>query len=261
MTDFRILIVEDDPAVCLVLTQMIVREGHRPDVAIHGLNALRLLTENRYDLVLLDLFVEPVGGLEVLKLARQQDPDIVGIIITGHSSLESAVEALRLGAFDYILKPFAVNAVARRVSEGLQHRAEAVRRRRLIGDIDRLRRTLQEFETETETDSDASVTQGLVRSGDLSIDPYRRTATLGERSLNLTTTEFDMLVSLVRSAPAALSPRELIAGSLGYESSDAEARELVKWHVYQLRRKLEPDPSNPRYIKNVRYKGYVWVGS
>jgi DNA-binding NtrC family response regulator len=108
MTDFRILIVEDDPIVRSILTQMVVREGYQPDVAVHGLDALRLLTENRYDLALLDLFMEPVGGLEVLKLARQQDPDVVVIIITAHSSLESAVEALRLGAFDYIFKPFSL---------------------------------------------------------------------------------------------------------------------------------------------------------
>ncbi len=100
----------------------------------------------------------------------------------------------------------------------------------------------------------------FLRAGKLVVDKHHRTATFDGRLLELTTTEFNILVCLVESAPKPVSARQIINIALGYDLDDSEAGELAKWHIHQLRQKVEPDPATPVYIKTVRYQGYLWGG-
>lgn len=256
----HILIVDDEANIRFVLEHTLRHEGYKIDAAANGADALKRLSEKAYDLLLLDLHMEPISGLEVFNHAREQDPDLVVIILTAYSSIESAVEALRLGAFDYLFKPAKPDAIRRRVREGLHHRRQALRRRQVMAHIDNLRQVLNTLDSPDAPSAPPQAGARFIRSGNLTIDCHHRLVTLGNRLLELTTTEFDLLVSLVKAAPRPLSARQLVNHALGYDSDDTEARSLIKWHIHHLRRKIEPDPAHPRYIKTVRHKGYLWSG-
>ncbi len=260
MTPPQILIVDDEPNIRFTLKRALRHENYHIDTAANGAEALRKLAEAPlpYDLLLLDLNMEPVDGIQVLQAVRAQDPDIIVIILTAYASIESAVSALRLGAFDYLIKPTGPTAIRQCVSEGLQQRRKAIQRRQLLTQIETLRQTLNALETPPDLPASPAVDARFIRSGNLIIDRHRRQAALDDRPLDLTTTEFDLLLCLVDAAPNPLSPRNLVNCVLGYDCDEREARETIKWHIHRLRRKIEPNPARPCYIKTVRHKGYLW---
>ncbi|MEJ2749916.1 MAG: response regulator transcription factor [Anaerolineae bacterium] len=254
----RLLIIDNETNIRFTLERALRREGYDLDLAADGTEALRKLARQSYDLLLLDLHLGDVNGLEVLGAARRQDEDVIVIILTGHSSLESAVEALRLGAFDYLFKPTMPDVIRQRVREGLLQRQQVLQRRQIQVQIDLLRQTLHDLEASTPAIHSVDADGRFLHSGPLTIDRHHRVATLNGRLLDLTTTEFNILVCLVEASPQPLMPRQLLKYALGYESDDVEARDTIKWHIHHLRRKIEPDPHQPRYIKTIRYKGYFW---
>lgn len=255
----KILIVDDESNVRFVLEHTLRNEGYLLDTAADGVDALEKIHQQRFDLLLLDLQMSPIGGIQVLQTLRQQDADTVVIILTAHGSMESAVEGLRLGAFDYLFKPADPETIRRRVREGLAQRAQSLRRQQLMTQVDGLRRALVEMESEAEKPVLPAEIRFL-RSGKLVIDRHHRVTTFNGRLLELTTAEFNLLACLVEAAPGPVSPRQLVNIALGYDSEEVEAREIVKWHIHHLRQKIEPDPSTPCYIKTVRYQGYLWSG-
>ncbi len=254
----RILIADDEENIRQVLQRTLQKEGYQVETAANGQEALQKLQQNPYDLLLLDLNMQPVDGLEVLRLAHEKDPDLIVIVLTGHSSLESAVACLRLGAFDYLYKPARADEIRQRVADGLKHRQQIVQRNRLLQQIEALKSALAQLDLELQASPGADPTR-FIRSGELTIDRYHRTATLGNRPLDLTTAEFDLLVCLVQASPQPISAVDLVQCALGYQTYPAEARELIKWHIHRLRRKLETSPNQPRHIKTVRGRGYLWA--
>ncbi|HFE66260.1 MAG TPA: response regulator transcription factor [Chloroflexi bacterium] len=259
MTDrsSSILIADDEENIRFVLQRVLQREGYVVDTAVNGRDALNKLQQRSYDLLLLDLQMEPVSGMELFQTIRELDKNIVVVILTAHGSMDSAIEALRLGAFDYLLKPASPDLIRSRVREGLTEQRKRQRRRRLQQQIEMLQQTLSELEAE-ELSTAPPVDGRFLQSGGLLIDQRRQTAALHGRILNLTTTEFNLLNCLVRRAPEPVSAQELVQCAAGYKAPLPEARELVKWHIHQLRRKIEENPSRPQYIKTIRHKGYLW---
>lgn len=256
----QILIVDDEPNVRFILERCLSHDQYTIDIAAEGTTAIKMLAQKPYDLVLLDLHMEPVDGLEVLNFAREQDPDLVAIILTAYSSIESAVEALRLGAFDYLFKPAKPDTIRQRVKEGVQHRRQALQFRQVMSQIENLRHTLDELAPRIEANIPHGDSQRFVQSGKLVIDRQHRLAALDGQLLDLTTTEFDLLLCIVEATPEPLSPRQLVNCALGYDCDELEARDIAKWHIHHLRRKIEPDPNHLRYIKTIRHKGYMWSG-
>jgi two-component system OmpR family response regulator len=200
----------------------------------------------------------PVDGLQVINALRAKGSDAAVIVITAHSTIESAVEALRLGAFDYLFKPAEPEVIRARVREAVLYARQVNRRSRLLGQVVTLKQSLMELDAESGPIGQAQAPDRFLRRGKLGIDKYHRTAMLEDKVLDLTTAEFDLLLALVEAAPEPLAPRELARRALHYDPQEIEARQTVKYHVHQLRRKLGEDPRNPRYIKTIRYKGYFW---
>ncbi|MBN1666773.1 MAG: response regulator transcription factor [Anaerolineales bacterium] len=258
MQTSRILIVDDEANIRHILERTLRRENYCLEMASSGMEALQKIRENVYDLILLDLFMEPLGGIYVLEELRKIEPDTVVIILTAHGSVDSAVQALRLGAFDYLHKPAAPSIIRQRVQDGLQHRQQALRKRQLVSQIENIRQMLLEIEAQ-EVNLPAIGQRFLVR-GSITIDLHHRSVTLGERLLELTTAEYDFLFCLVEAAPHPIGHCDLVRHALNYECQEREASEITKWHIFQLRQKIEPDPKQPRYIKTVRHKGYLWSG-
>jgi two-component system OmpR family response regulator len=254
----RILIVDDEPGVRFVLEKTLAAEGYRLETADGGEEAIRRIAAADYDVLLLDLKMMPVDGLQVINALRGRGSDAAVIIITAHSTIESAVEALRLGAFDYLFKPAEPELIRQRVREAIVYSRQVTRRARLLGQMESIRQSLLELEPEPGAVGAATAPDRFLRSGKLVVDNYHRSAMLAGRSLDLTTTEFDLLKALVEAAPQALAPRELARRALHYDLPEIEAAQTVKYHIHQLRRKLDDDPRNPKFIKTVRYKGYLW---
>lgn len=255
----HILIADDEPSVCLILERTLLREGYKIETAPDGKTALRVLQQKRFDLILLDLNLGDMSGLSLLKAARQQDEDAVVIILTGQGSLQSAVEALRLGAFDYLFKPALPETIRQRVSEGLAQRQQARQRREILNQIEALRLMLAQL-TPLPNGRIVEASNGrFLRSGPVVVDRHHRIVTYNNTLLDLTSAEFDLLVCLIEAAPEALAPRQLLNCALNYDGDDLEARNTIKWYIHHLRRKIEPEPKNPVHIKTVRHKGYLWI--
>lgn len=255
----QILLVDDEAAVCFVLERTLQREGYTIDVAVSGREALHKLATNTYDLILLDLHMEPIHGLTVFQAVREKDPDMVVLILTANGSLETAIQALRLGAFDYLFKPTEPNTIRQRVEAGLAHRRQLLQQRQIVSQIDQLRLILNQLETKP-TPPPAKTNSCLADKAPLVIDTYHHTVTRDDQLLELTTAEFDLLLCLIKNAAQVMTPQQLVRCALNYNSEHEAAREIIKYHIHNLRRKLEPDPAQSHYIKTVRYKGYMWIG-
>lgn len=256
----KILIVDDEANVRFILERALSKSGYDVDSAADGKEAIEKISKTAYDLLLLDLEMRPVGGMEVLNAVHSLDPDMIVIILTAHSTVESAVKALKLRVFDYLFKPASPDAIRAVVRKGLIQRQQAQRHTQLLSKVEVLRQTFFDLESETNILEEHQNPDRYHKSGKLIIDSQHRIATFDGRTLDLTTTEFNLLAYLVRQAPQPVSPRQLVNHALDYDTEDAEALEIIKWHIHHLRRKIEPDPRRPRLIKTIRYKGYVWSG-
>jgi DNA-binding response OmpR family regulator len=228
------LVVDDEDALRFFIAKTLRRTGHQVTEAASGEEALELLRDTRFDLVMLDLMLGGrVDGLKVLEVARWRWPDTVIMILTAHGSLESAMAAIREGVDGYLLKPVEPAELRQAVREALDRRQDMTR--------------AQEVEPEA----------NVLERGPFSVDLKKHEATVDGSPLDLTPREFTLLVHLMQNADRAISPEELVRVVREYEPLDAfEARDVVKWYIYRLRRKVEPEPSNPRYILNVRGVGY-----
>ncbi len=256
----RILIVDDDPNVRFVLERALRKEKYTLDAATDGRQALAKIEGTPYDLVLLDLQMQPIPGMQVLEAIRRRSPDTAVIILTGHSTVSTAVDALRLGAFDYLFKPVMPDAIRRRVREGLAHREEEQRRTQVLQQVDELREALLALNTQSSQLQEARRSGRFRISGPLTIDTRQHAAILRGRPLDLTTAEYNILLSLIQHAPKEVSPRELVQQALEYDAGESESAEIVRYHIHQLRRKIEQDPQRPRLIRTIRYRGYLWSG-
>ena len=205
-------------------------------MTLSGEEALDRLRETPFELAVLDLKLGGrVDGLRVLEAIRWRWPETVVIILTGHGSLESAMDAIREGVDGYLLKPVEPNEVRQAVQEALDRRGRLARSKEMVKE------------------------EHLLQQGSFSVDLKKHLATLDGRPLDLTPSEFKLLLCLMQNAQRVVSPRELVRAVRGYECEyEWEAREIIKWYIHRLRRKVEPDPSSPRHILNVRGVGYTF---
>ena len=251
----RILIVDDEASIRLTLSTLLKRAGHEVTSAENGEEAVSILERQSFDLLLVDLKMPGMDGMQVVAAARQRQPDIAIIVLTGHGSLETAIDGLHQGVFDYLLKTTEPARVIERVDAGLAARTQQLRQRTLL---DVVGSAVQELRgTPTASDTSGPSTERALIVGALQLDSWRQSATLAGRALPLTPTEFRVLLCLAQRAGAMIPYADLVRCAQGYDADELEAGELIKPHIHHLRQKLEPDPSAPRYILNVRGKGYL----
>jgi DNA-binding response OmpR family regulator len=258
----RILIVDDERPFCDLLRMTLVPEGYAVAVAASGETALAMARQTEYDLALVDLMLGAgINGIQVMQKLREITPDITVIVLTAHASLDTAVQALRQGAHDYLYKPCRLEQLRDSVRKGLLKRRREEQRKKAIDVLERsLRESLEVLRGETPLfdTTPAARDERFLRQGDLVIDRHRRLATMQGDLLPLTTAEFDVLLYLAEQAPRVIAARELAEQALHYQCSDQEAKSIIRWHIYRLRQKLEPTPAAPRHIKNVRGQGYFF---
>jgi DNA-binding response OmpR family regulator len=257
---YDILIVDDEPNVRFIMERTLNQANYTITYADNGAEALSLLAEKSYQVLLLDLHMQPISGIQVLADLRKNNHETEVIILTGYSDLESAIDALRLGAFDYLIKPVQPDILRQRVATALKRYDQNLYKSRLREQIASLQSTLLAIEPDSSIDLDVPAAESILRKGQLTIDPHHRKAILGNTELELTTTEYKLLLALAAASPLPVSALKLAQSVLGYECSSAEAGELVKYHIHHLRQKIEPDPQKPSLIKTIRFEGYLWAG-
>jgi DNA-binding response OmpR family regulator len=253
----RILIVDDEANIRLTLSALLQRAGYEITSAENGREAVGLMEKQSFDLLLVDLKMPEMDGMQVVAAARERQPDLAIIVLTGHGSLDTAVEGLHQGIFDYLLKTNEPSQVIERVKAGLAARAQQIRQRSLIDVVSAAVQELRGPTTAGASEEAGGGAHRMITAGALQLDTWRQEATLAGHTLSLTPTEFRVLLCLAEHAGTMLPYGQLVRCAQGYEADELEAGELIKPHIHHLRQKLEPDPTTPRYILNVRGKGYL----
>lgn len=224
----NILIVEDEVDLALGIRDALAHAGFRTDVVHDGKVALEHLRKGAYDLVVLDLMLPGLNGLDLLRELRKDRQDTRVLILTALSSEEDLLEGFQAGADDYLAKPCSPRELVARV--------EAQFRRRAI-------------------DSQPPARMDL--PGGISVDLARLEVHRDGKLLPLTPREGDILEYLVRHRDRVVTRDDLLLDVWHYKSANVETR-TVDIHIVGLRRKVEPDPAKPTLIQTVRGKGYRW---
>lgn len=222
MAGKKVLVVDDDVKAVELVKLYLNRDGYRVLTAYDGTEALRLAREGHPDLIVLDLMLPGIDGLEICRTLRGES-DVPIIMLTAKTTDQDKLIGLDLGADDYVTKPFSPRELAARVRVVL---------RRLPG----------------ERGPDE------IKHGELTVNFLRHEASLAGRSLNLTTVEFKLLGVLAKEPGRVFSRVQLIDEALGYDFEGFDR--TIDVHILNLRRKLEPDPSHPKYLKTVYGAGY-----
>jgi DNA-binding response OmpR family regulator len=250
----RILVVDDEPAIRRTLTHLFTRMGYRAVEAASGQEALTLIADQCFDLVILDIKMPDMEGTKVLKAARPTAPNTVFILLTAHGTLDSAIVAIRHGAFDYLVKPSPVQEIVRAVEAGLAERQRRMSREEPVA---LLERALTGLKTAAEHQKPLSSTERFLQAPEITVDTLRRLAVVRGQPVTLTPTEFAILTYLMHNQDRIVSCREMVHHVHGYELDERDARPLLRAHIHRLRHKLEHDPSHPHIIRTVRGSGYI----
>ncbi len=224
-----VLVIEDDKDIARLLDLHLRGEGYSVTVASDGKSGLRQALSKPYDIVILDLILPGMDGLEVCRRIRNRPDYTPVLMLTAKSTDVDRIVGLEVGADDYLTKPFNVRELLARV-KALFRRVEAIRA------------------------GDAGTPQPVIRAGDLVLEPEKRKVTLQGKPVHLTAREFELLLEFARHPGRVYTRAQLLDKVWGYTYQGYE--HTVNSHINRLREKVEPEPSRPRYILTVRGVGY-----
>ncbi len=226
----RILLVDDESAIRRALRPPLQELGFQVSEASRGEEALQLIRAGSFDVILLDINMPGIGGIETLRRIRAFAPRLPILMVTVRDGEEEKVQALELGADDYVTKPFSTRELIARVRA-------AVRR----------------------TQAPVRAEDAPIQIGEIRISPTRRSVTKRGQQIRLTRKEFDILQYLMAHAGRVATYAKLLTSVWGADCR--EEVEYLRTFVRQLRKKIEDDPSNPKYLLTDMYVGYRFVDS
>ena len=268
----RLLVVDDADDIRLAISEILIDQGYVVDVAASGAAALQALERATYDLMLLDLKMPGIDGVEVMKRVRASGRDLPVVIITAHPTVESAIIAVRTGVRDYLPKPFGADELLAVVERIIAARAREQRRKLLL---DTITETVAQLQSSGVTSSPPSTpppgrwtdaaanptgTRAPLKAGQLCLDREKRRVFLCDKEdtpEELTEGEAAILSQLMARPDGVFSCRDLAIEALDYEALDEyEAQSIVRPYIFRLRQKVELDPRHPQFIRTVRGRGY-----
>ena len=224
----RILVVEDEESLAIGVRDALEHAGFEVELAHDGPTALDKLRNQNYDLVVLDIMLPGMSGLDVLRLVREQQSDTRFLILSALADESDVLQGFDTGADDYLKKPFSPRELVARVSAQFRRR-----------------------------DMDTAPPTKLALPDGIEVDFARLEVNRGGEIATLTPREGQILEYLVRNRHRVVTRENLLLDVWNYRSANVETR-TVDIHIVGLRRKIEPDPSEPRLIQTVRGKGYRW---
>lgn len=254
----RILIVEDEEKIARFVTLELEHEGYQVEHAADGRTAVDLALERNYDLILLDVLLPQLNGMEVLRRIRKHK-DVPVIMVTARDAVMDKVAGLDAGADDYLTKPFAIEELFARIRVALK-RSEAVRAASGVGGAGAGMASGADAgavampPVSGSTQASASPSPAALTVGSVALDPDRREVTVGGSPIALTAREFDVLALLMAHAGTVLTRERIAHEALGYEYVGDTNN--VDVHIAHLRAKIE-DAGSARIIQTVRGVGYV----
>jgi len=254
-----ILIVDDEEKLRMTLSRILSKAGYTVTTAASGEEALNLTQAGAFEMAFIDLMMPGIGGLALLAEFHKHYPEMPVLILTAHATLESAIEAVRQGARDYILKPADPRKIIERVEEILDEQQQPQRQREILSQIQNL---VSELGQVSDQDSVPPTMQApndparFLQRGPFVLDLQARLLSLDGQYVPLSPTNFDYLVALVRHAPQPVSYQVLVREAQGYDVSLVEAREMTRWRIHELRKAIEEDSKSPKYLITVRGSGY-----
>ena len=231
----RILVADDEQDLAWAVRRSLCNEGYEVLCAYNGAEALALALRDRPDLVILDIVMPGLDGLEVCRRLRQSPAlaSVPVLFLTVRDSIQDRIEGLDAGSDDYLVKPFDLGE--------LKARVRALLRRTRLG---------------AEGAPGFPAQESVLVVGSLTLYLNLPQVTVGEKTVQLTPTEFALLHYLMLHPDRALSSATLLRDVWGYRSEEA-ASSVVRWHVKNLRAKIEPDPAHPVYICTLPHHGYM----
>ncbi len=230
----RLLVIEDEPTLARLLSYNLSQEGYDVTMEDHGTAGYDRASQESFDLILLDLMLPGMNGIDILNKLRTQGVVTPVIILTAKNGEEEVVQGLKSGADDYITKPFGVSELLARVSAVM---------RRVTGKTEEVRNTSQS-------------STSMISLGQLEIFPEKYEVTLGGQSINLRPKEFEVLLYLARKPGVVLTRDDLMNEVWGFDYIGGQR--TVDVHVSSLRKKLELDPESV-HIDSIRGVGYKLV--
>lgn len=257
----HILIIDDEPMLRKTLARVLIQAGFEVTTAENGEQGLSFLQSTNFDMAYMDLRMPGLSGLDVLNVIHAKYPNLPVVLFTAQPDLNSAVEALRRGASDYLLKPLKPEIIIEKAQTILANQQREKRKREITTQIETLRTELKSLENgETIKEPQAvPITERFIKRGALVLDLHGQRLNIGGRVINLPPTSFSYLLVLMRHSPNTVDWQTLVAEAQGYQTDAREAQELTKWHIHQLRQAIEKDARSPVYLINVRGLGYRLV--
>lgn len=230
MTEVRVLVVEDEEPLADSIKYNLELEGYHVDVARTGNSGLRMFKEGDPSLVLLDVMLPEISGLDLCRMMRAAS-DVPIIMITARDSEADKVAGLELGADDYVTKPFSMRELLARVRANLRRRG--------------MESEIPDFEPE------------VLEGGPVVLDVGRHEVTVNDEQVQLRPREFELLASFLRNKGLLMTRDRLISEVWGMDYfGDTKTLDV---HIKRIRKKIEPDPKSPRYLVTVRGLGYKYI--
>lgn len=241
---YSIVVVDDEPIARKSLTDILRLEGYSVSSVSNGQAAVEFVRTHHVDLMVVDLRMPGMDGLEVVQVVNQLAPDTEVIILTAYGSTESAIQALRLRIHDYLMKPAPPAQVVASVKKGLERRAARMRAK---------------GSAISSPDAD-ELLETVVLDDGTEVDLSRRQITRKKTQVNLTPAEGRLLRVLLANEGKVFAHRELVLLVQGYDTSQREAPEILRPLVSRLRHKLATFPALADHIVSIRGTGYVYEG-
>lgn len=265
----RLLLVDYDGVNRYTVSKALQRVGYMVMEAGSGEAALERYVKDDFDLVIAEISLPGMSGIDLLQALKAHSPDAIVVLMADEVNIQDTIQALRCGASDLLIKPCSSEEIRESVERGIETARKLRRRRRLL---DTMERTVLELarevaigadaqdefvsELETTTHRAGKATRGNVISlGTLSVLPGMYQIAAGDNAVSLTPTEFDLLLYLAANRNRVATCHELVREVRGYQTDEAEAREVIRPHVSNLRRKLK-GLGEIDLIVNVRGVGY-----
>lgn len=263
MSNGHILIIDDEATLRQSLARILQQAGFEATTAENADQGLAFIETTLFDLVFMDLRMPGIAGLDALKLIHANYPTLPVVLFTAQPDLNSAVEALRSGATDYLLKPLKPQIVIENAQKIIASRQKEKRKLEIMQQIENLQAELKSLNINNGDTGPLPAARvdanRFIKRGTLVLDLHKRCLNINEHAVNLPPTSFEYLLVLARHSPDVVSYQTLVTEAQGYQADLHEAQELSKWHIHQLRQAIEPDIHSPTYLINVRGTGYRLV--
>ncbi|MFT3892840.1 MAG: response regulator transcription factor [Anaerolineales bacterium] len=260
----HILIIDDEASLRQTMARILLRAGFEVTTVSSGKETLSIINEHTFDLIYLDIRMPDINGLEVLKTIHEQSPELPVILFTAQPDLHSAVEALRGGAIDYLMKPIKPEILIERTRNIIGEQQKKKRKREIQRQMEELQAELESLDgmetSERKTGQLVDPTSDrFIKRGALTLDLHTHRVLVNNQNVNLAPTSFDYLLVLARHSPQTVDFQTLVAEAQGYETDAREAQELTKWHIHNIRQAIETDTNNTIHVINIRGSGYRLV--